>query len=599
MSSNYTNIYQNHINKTCMVYSDAMPNNYGSGNLFWYVNTETNTENLYCVSARHSLDFSISNYFSAIVNVNMWNSTTSAYELNTKILTFMCIGYDTTSDLLVGIYKPSMNLDSNRQPISYSSADSSTTGKDYLWAWQISDIIDPSYTAQIGDEICVIGQNQWDNETFSAGIIKDNVYSGKVGSQEMVECILLDIATYKGSSGAPILTRGEKIIGIINGGFDKYYDHISFGVSGRVMKIVIQNIINRYSSLNQTQQDSQTYMSTYIAKGYIRNYLGIKNYQLSHSHILKYRQLKNLLPSVGGVFVEKFVVGVDTYEGKYVFDRVNKPQIVNVINPFQLKTRVTTVSSEQSTKSIYNIADENGMNVADLRSINNFGDKVDIAHGAIINVADNTVQNSMWNIYHKEGKSRYPILLTHMWYARDKIVDGVNVGEWVDMSLGKYKGQSPLSRYSYEVSNAMEEVNGNLLYKFRAGNVADMVDNSSVALAGKTDVNGNALQMGDIIFQFYYILDGSTWTGPVYDTVRPFVVFPTLNGQNQSATKYLSTQLPNVFINYQRTLMLESYSDVPEDYIETRSNEKDARRAKIAKSISKLIGEFNLIRRRR
>ena len=229
----YSEIYKEVINKICIVFTKT---NTSSGLLLWYDNR------LYLLGIKHILKRINNPLIYTIVNVNVWNKDKNIYELTSKIIGFVCIGYDTTSDIMIAAYDGTQSINNN---IEYLKTDV-LLNKNYVEAFDYDDIID-SRTLNIGENICIIGQSRFDNNTIASGIIKDNMYNGFPSGEEMVESLLCDVATYKGGSGSPIINLNKKICGIVVGGFDSFFDHLTIGVSSRIIKIVISKFIKRYN----------------------------------------------------------------------------------------------------------------------------------------------------------------------------------------------------------------------------------------------------------------------------------------------------------------------------------------------------------------
>lgn len=567
--SSYNQIYTEQINKICLVFNKSSS---GSGILFWY------DTRLYLLTVKHILNNNNPVMYS-IVNVNVWNKDKYKYEQVTQVLGFICIGFDTTSDIAVCAYNTTLNINNN---IEFLSTDK-LYNKNFIEAFDYTDIID-SRQLSVGDKICIIGQSMFDNNTMSAGIIKDNVYNGFPQDSEMVESVLCDVASYKGASGSPIINLNNKICGIVVGGFDQYFDHLTIGVSSKILRIVIPKLIKKYldfDSKNSVSDISRNLLST----GYSKCYLGIDYSHVNYNYFIKNNELQNKLKIIGGILVSDFIIGLDTLDNSviYNFEKINNSTIT-IHNPFQynvITIQLTTNNTINQISAAYKTA------FRDLQIMNNFlglNENSIINSGSYINVFNNlNINTKLWQIFHDKIHKSFPLIFTKIWFTRDYYINNINIGQWVDLNIGKFRGQLPLSDYIYECSrDIMNDSTKNIpVYRFNSNNMVNVVDNSNTKIENMVDIDGVILTKGDIIFEFYYNISQSvdlsnnqgSWQGPVYQKIKPYIIYNNISkGQNNTNGYVLSIEQPDILNNLESTLKIDIFDG--ETFIEKRTNNK-------------------------
>jgi hypothetical protein len=555
--SSYNQIYTEQINKICIVFNKQAS---GSGLLFWY------DTRLYLLTVKHILSAISNPIMYTITNVNIWNKDKYKYEQFSQVLGFICIGFDTTSDIAVCVYNSTLNINNN---IEYLSTDK-LYNKNYIEAFEFSDFID-SRQLSIGDKICIIGQSKGDNNTMSAGIIKDNVYNGFPENTEMVESILCDIASYKGSSGSPIINLNNKICGMVIGGFDEYLDHLTVGVSSKIIRVVIPKFIKKYmdfSSKDNISDISRILLSTTLQKCY----LGLEYNQINYDFFIKNNELQNKLKNVGGILVYNFIVGINTLDNTliYNYETINSSTI-NIHNPFQYNV-ITIQLTNNST--INQIISTHKTPFRDLQIINNFvglNENSIINSGAYINVFNSLkINTSLWQLYYDKIHKSFPLIFTKIWFTKDYYVNNINIGQWVDLNIGKYRGQIPLSDYIYECSRDIinDPIKNIPVYRFNSNNMANVQDKSNTKIENMVDINKDILTIGDIIIEFYYNISQSvdlsnnkgSWQGPVYQKIKPYIIYNNIsNGQNNTNSYVLSIEQPDILNSMESTLQIDTF----------------------------------------
>ena len=568
--STFNQIYSDQINKICLVFNKSAN---GSGLLLWY------DTKLYLITVKHILYNIINPILYSIVNVNIWNNNLYKYEQNTKILAFICIGFDSTSDIAICAYNPTLNVNNN---IEYLSTDK-LYNKNFVEAFEFSDFID-SRQLIIGEKICIIGQSNTDNNTISTGIIKDNAYNGMPLNSEMSESILCDVASYKGASGSPIINLNNKICGIVVGGFDKYLDHLTIGISSRIMRIVIPRFIKKYVDFafkDSISDISRNLLSSTLKK----SYLGINYRHVNYNFFIKNNELQNKLKNIGGILVYDFIVGLNTLENYviYNYEKINNATI-KIHNPFQYN--VVTIQLNTSL-TINQIISTYKTPFIDLQVMNNFlglNENSVINTGTHINVFNNlNINTKLWQIFYDKIHKSHPLIFTKIWFTKDNYINNINVGEWVDLNIGKYKGQRPLSEYIFECSREtiIDNVKNIPVYRFNSNNMANVLDNSNTKIINMVDINGEILTIGDIIIEFYYNISKSvdlssnqgSWVGPVYQKIKPYIIYNKIsNGQNNTDSYVLSIEQPNILNDLEGILEIDIFNG--SNLIETRNSEE-------------------------
>lgn len=568
--STFNQIYSDQINKICLVFNQSTN---GSGLLLWY------DTKLYLITVKHILNNIINPILYSIVNVNIWNNNLYKYEQNTKILAFICIGFDSTSDIAICAYNPTLNVNNN---IEYLSTDK-LYNKNFVEAFEFTDFID-SRQLIIGEKICIIGQSNTDNNTISTGIIKDNAYNGMPLKSEMTESILCDVASYKGASGSPIINLNNKICGIVVGGFDKYLDHLTIGVSSRIIRIVIPTFIKKYlafTSPNSISDISKNLLSSTLRKCY----LGINYRHVNYNFFIKNNELQNKFKNIGGILVYDFIVGLNTLENFVIY---NYQKIINstipIHNPFQYDVVTVQLNSNLTINQIISTYKTPFIDLQVMNNLIGLNENSVINTGTYINVFNNlNINTKLWQIFYDKIHKSHPLIFTKIWFTKDYYINNINVGEWVDLNIGKYKGQRPLSEYIFECSREIitDNVKNIPVYRFNSNNMSNVLDNSHTKLVNMVDINGQVLTIGDIIIEFYYNISKSvdlssnqgSWVGPVYQKIKPYIIYNKIsNGQNNKDTYVLSIEQPNILNDLEAILQIDLFNGT--NLIETRNSEE-------------------------
>lgn len=573
--SSYNQIYYEQINKICVVFNKKYS---GSGVLFWY------DTKLFLLTAKHILD-ETNPILQTIVNVNIWNRDKYKYEQATQVLGFTCIGYDTTSDIAVCAYDAKLNMNNNIQFLSTDKL----YNKNFIEAFDFSDFVNSRYL-NIADKICIIGHSMFDNNTISSGIIKDNAYNGFPENSEMVESILCDVATFKGSSGSPIINLDNKICGIVIGGFDTYLEHLTIGVSSKILRIVIPKLIKRYIDSGKTNITDIS--KNLITLGYPKSYLGINYNHVNYNFYIENNDLQDKLKNIGGILVIDFIVGLDTLNNSVIYNwQTITNSTITIHNPFQYNVIAIQLTTNLAIKEISKI---NKTPFQDLQIMNDFlgyNENTIINSGTFINVFNNVNMNTkLWSTYYDDIHKSHPLIFTKIWFTKDYYVNNINVGEWVELNIGKYRGQFPLSEYIYECSREIitDPIKNIKVYRFNSDNMVNVIDNTFTKIENMVDMNKDKLTKSDIIFEFYYNTSQisntqGSWQGPVYQKIKPYVIYKgATRGQNNTNTEVLSIEQPDILNNLESTLQIDIFRGV--SIIENRSAGQN-----YAKFVSELI----------
>ena len=558
--SSYNQIYSEHINKISLVFNKKVS---GSGILFWY------DTRLYLLTVKHILN-NINNPIMYTINtLNVWNKDTYKYVQMTRILAFICIGFDTTSDIAVCVYNPTLNINNN---VEYLSTDK-LYNKNFIEAFEFSDFID-SRQLNIGDKICIIGHSKTDNNTMSTGIIKDNAYNGFPENTEMVESILCDVSSYKGMSGSPIINLNNKICGVVVGGFGEYLEHLTLGVSSKIIILVIPKFIKKY--LDFPSKDSISDISRILLSTTLKKcYLGIDYNHLNYNFIISNFELQNKLKNVGGILVYDFIVGLNTLDKEVIYNyETIQNSTISIHNPFQYNVITIKLSDNLTINQISSI---HKTPFRDLQIMNNFiglNENSTIISNTYINVFNSlNINTDLWQIYYDKIHKSFPLIFTKIWFTKDYYVNNINVGEWIDLNIGKYKGQTPLSDYIYECSREIINLPSKNIdvYRFNSDNMNNVIDKSNTKIENMFDINGVLLTKGDIIFEFYYNISQSidlsnnkgSWIGPIYQKIKPYVIYNNIsNGQNNTNSYVLSIEQPDILNNFESTLQIDIFDAI-------------------------------------
>ena len=216
---------------------------------------------------------------------------------------FKTIGFDTYSDVYIGIYDPTYAFNISHQvdltpftPITLNIPYTLTSLQ------KISTIANTTYT---------------NNLSVINGTISDPQYTGsfdKSASFGIPDTILINMTIAKGSSGSPIFI-GDPLgvqpltcVGMLNGSFQNETEY-STAISGYILQIIVTTSIrkwNLYSSI-YVKSPKTTYFFTRNA--FYKRWLGV--YYTYFHPLLSTQQFPTLnsLPWVGGLVINEFILG--------------------------------------------------------------------------------------------------------------------------------------------------------------------------------------------------------------------------------------------------------------------------------------------------
>ena len=342
------------------------------------------------------------------------------------------------------------------------------------------------------------------------------------------------------------------------------------------MKIVIPKFIKRY--LDFSNKNSLNDVVTFLLNDYYRKcYFGIRYKHLDYNFFVKNNELEKGLKNIGGILVYNFINGYDKLNKSIIYNytKISTNDSIPIHNPLQYN-----VSTIQLTKNlmITDIVLTYDTPINDLKIINNLeglNNNSILNSGTYINVftrINNSINTNIWQIFYDKISMSYPLIFTRMWFTKDYYKDNINIGEWVDLPIGKYKGQTPLSDYYYECSREIikDPITNLPVYRFNSQNMNGTIDNSVIKVENLVDIQNIQLTMGDLIIEFYYNVSQSidltksngVWKGPFYQKIKPYVIYNTNSlGQNTTSSYVLSIEQPSVLNILESTLQIDSFDN--------------------------------------
>lgn len=299
--------------------------NLGSGFLF-----SNNDGNTYLVTCYHIVKGQ-SNLSTIKANFEQYIYDESTEPL-TNTIQFTVIGYDVYSDILVGIYDPTLNF----------NIVNNVNIKDYNTL-----VIDFTYNVKIGENIYIIGQlSQFDNNSFLDGSIINPSYEGSFAESFNLgapRTILAEIEGVNGVSGSPVLVLNNseiKCIGMMVGYLE---DNPQYAIilSEFILGQTIKNIINNWFYANILYKDDINVFNFFIKTGITKCWLGtISSYYHPILSPIKSKYFSNFTYN-GGFVIEDFILGYNTVTQEFISDslQLGKPNVIQLNTPL-LKSKM-------------------------------------------------------------------------------------------------------------------------------------------------------------------------------------------------------------------------------------------------------------------
>lgn len=283
----------------------------------------------YCVIT-YPHEFLLNNiHFKCVVeNVNRTGQT--------KVLTFLLIGYDVLSGMAIGAYLSSLNdgfeLILGDQPFLF-----------FLF------FLEQGYFVKPGDNLWYAGCiDQVSTKAVFQGKASDNIFGGFNDGTPTVYSILLDGFAFPGMVGAPVVDQNGFVAGIITrkvSGDD--YSYV-MATSFPIMKVVFTTYLLRFLLLTPEQINNVSFMSVYLKHGFSVLYTGFKINYLGTGFFTEYPELETLLPTlapdtiplytnngqeivveyipgnliqtIGGMVLDDFIYALNSATGDFIYD---------------------------------------------------------------------------------------------------------------------------------------------------------------------------------------------------------------------------------------------------------------------------------------
>jgi hypothetical protein len=298
---------------SCIISNDI---SYGSGSLY-----KTGDGNIYLVTSYTLIKRSgDTNYFYASFQLKDPNSLSST----TTTAKFQVIGYDVFSEILIGLYDPTLsynivnNVDMSPYPIS---------------------VIDPTILINIGDEIISIG-NQDNMLSPFYGKIIDNEYTCENNEIHRPPSILLQNYVSTGCIGSPVFFNSGKtldgkypIIGMILYILQKS-SQLCVSIQPIVFLNIIYTIISNYQTYSVLYSDNLVKYNNTLKYGFQNIWLGCDFEYWYPSSKQKYKELINL-PYTGGILITNFILGFNFESKKNITkaEDLNRREVIELYGP--------------------------------------------------------------------------------------------------------------------------------------------------------------------------------------------------------------------------------------------------------------------------
>lgn len=304
---------------TCTISTDS---SYGTGYLYSY----PNDNNKYVITCYHLIkDSSDINYFFASFQLKDPNSINSV----STTAKFKVIGYDRFSDVLVGLYDPTLSYNVVNQ-VDMSPYKSS--------------VIDPTLLLRTGEELISVGNiGKDDTITPLYGKIIDDNFSGAFGEVTRPPSILIQIYISKGCSGSPLFLNNVTLTGSYGGSYPivgMINSHLSdspqnsIAIQGIMLLNIIFAIVANYQYINVIYANNVVKFNNAVKNGFPTVWLGANVEYWYPTSQSKYKQLTNL-NYTGGILITDFIIGFDYTKKKKVLNPkdLNKHEIFELYGP--------------------------------------------------------------------------------------------------------------------------------------------------------------------------------------------------------------------------------------------------------------------------
>jgi len=300
------------INATANIYSST-GGTLSSG--FLYSN---NDGNIYLICCYHIISDSqnlnvLRASFGLSSNVNNVPSKTTTAE-------FRIIGYDIMSDIIVGLFDPTLPYNST---FNVDLSKYETVG------------LTSSYSLNNGESVFFIGNiGALGNNSLISGNVMNTNYFGTLSSTFEIgdpDSILLTSSSVSGLSGSPIWIGNPEAtdqiltcVGMVNSKLRAANDVVTFtqGIQAKIMVNVINNIIGNwfYFTTNPKFSNNSILISYLLKISSQKSWLGTTcSYFSGSTSTAKFPVLSNL-PYTGGLIIEDFILGLNLVQKSFIKD---------------------------------------------------------------------------------------------------------------------------------------------------------------------------------------------------------------------------------------------------------------------------------------
>ena len=431
--------------------------NLGSGFLF-----SNNDGNTYLITCYHIVRGQ-SNLSTIKANFEQYIFDESTEPL-TNTIQFTVIGYDVYSDILIGIYDPtlSFNIVNNININDYNTL-----------------IIDFTYNTTIGENIYIIGQlKEYDNNSFLNGSVINPSYEGPFSNSFNLgspRTILAEMQGVNGVSGSPVLVLNNSKVTCIGMMIGYLEDNPQYAIilNQFILGQITKNIINNWFYANILYKNNINLVNFFIKNGITKCWLGIiSSYYHPILSPLKSKYFSTFTYN-GGLLIEDFILGYNTLKQVFITDslQLGKPNVIQINTPL-LRSKMYNlfVTNNKIPLIIKSITYFNG-----LRSIftkvylGKFSNQVGYSRITYDFIPIGNKQND--SLFLNPYNNQYPLLTIEYyyfnganWILETEIIGG-NTLDWYNTytdSIGIYKQHK--FEFPYNIVSDLSNFNGNNLF---------------------------------------------------------------------------------------------------------------------------------------
>ena len=287
----------NNLSSICTIYSSK-----GTSSGFLYKNKSSDKE-IYIITCAHAIDKTNLSTFLVtfgLVDNSLKNTVTKAE--------FRVMGRDIFTDILVGVYDPSLPYNETFKP-DLSPYRPFT--------------IDLLNENNLGDDVYAIGNlGMSDNNALVKGTLIDNKYIGDFHPESTLipDTLLIDMKGTNGLSGSPIFSDKDdtKVIGMCIGSIKD--NKFVTALTPFILDTLATNVIARWAVFKNAFPNDPVKLEYYTKNAITKRWLGaITSYYHPQISYLHNPSLASY-PGNSGLVIHDFILGFDKNTNLFVFD---------------------------------------------------------------------------------------------------------------------------------------------------------------------------------------------------------------------------------------------------------------------------------------